>query len=277
MLNWPTGSYLVLRCTTPVKKVDLYAVGYKYSKGQIMVFISTKGAGLTTEGAPYHAKYTDLHQNRLEREIFRPALISEYFQDANMVDMHNHARQGELGLERSWTTRDCWFRLACTFIGMNLTDTWKAYKYHFSDETLKVRTFADRMAKQLIEKPYSKEEKERFIRPMASIPTNIVSPTSSRASEPMSPISMCTDIGSSHEFRITTQMEGNNHARTKRRTCAAPGCRDKTSMECSNPICRSITVQNNRFSSKGVFFCSKHIYIHHNAFMHRQKENGGTD
>jgi hypothetical protein len=41
---------------------------------------------------------------------------------------HNHARQALLGLEKKWATQNCWFRLNCTFIGITVTDAWKAFK-----------------------------------------------------------------------------------------------------------------------------------------------------
>ena len=271
MTNWSSGSYLVLKCTTPRKKIDLYAIGYKYSKSEAMIFIATKGAGLTSEGAPYFAKYTDLHQNRVERKNFRPSLLAEYFEDANKVDTHNHARQGELRLEKCWLTQDCWFRIATTFIGMTVTDAWKAFKYHLGQDNISIRTFADRLAKELIYNPYSNEEKDRFIPPISSIQTNVVSPTSG-VHENMSPISMCSEIGALHSFETTKQVEGKER-RTKRRVCGANDCTERTSLECTNPTCRDFTILKNRFKSKGVFFCEKHIHLHYLTFMPRKNTN----
>ena len=41
---------------------------------------------------------------------------------SNVVDAHNQARQFQLRLEKRWVTRDCWFRLDSTFIGITVTD-----------------------------------------------------------------------------------------------------------------------------------------------------------
>ena len=274
MMNWPSGSYLVLKCTTPKNSVDLFAIGYKYSKSEVLIFIATKGAGSTSEGAPYYAKYTDLHGNRQERKIFRPSVISDYFEYSNAIDVHNHARQGVLRLEDCWRTQDCWFRLATTFIGMTLTDAWKAYKYH-TDENIPVRIFADKVSKQLIRNTYPREEREQFIPIDTSARPMLVSPLSTDSihhDESTSPISLCSEIGSSHEFVRTMQKEG-HAARTKRRVCSAALCQVKTDLECSNPVCRAFIHQQNRFKSKGIFYCEKHIHLHHLNFMPRANEN----
>jgi hypothetical protein len=44
------------------------------------------------------------------------------------VDDHNQAQQHELGLEETWATHDCWFCLNTTFLGVVVTDMWKAVR-----------------------------------------------------------------------------------------------------------------------------------------------------
>jgi hypothetical protein len=108
--------------------VELLAIGYKYNSRKVLCFVCTKDAGPTTSGVAYQAKWTDEYGNVRARPVERPEVISRYFYYSDVVDSHNHARQALLGLEKKWATQNCWFRLDCTFIGVTLTDAWKAFK-----------------------------------------------------------------------------------------------------------------------------------------------------
>jgi hypothetical protein len=90
----------------------------------------TPHAGSTKSGAPYIMKYTDDFGNLCSREVERPAVISHFFGDSNTIDSHNQARQANLALEKKWLTKDPWFRLTTTLIGINVTDSWKLATYH---------------------------------------------------------------------------------------------------------------------------------------------------
>jgi len=92
----------------------------------VLFFVST--CGVTTPGEPYVAKFQDGNGNLAQRDIPRPALISNYFAHCNVIDVHNQQRQGELGLESKWETNNCWFRLITTIVGMVVTDTWLALR-----------------------------------------------------------------------------------------------------------------------------------------------------
>jgi hypothetical protein len=46
------------------------------------------------------------------------------------MDSHNQARQANLALEKIGLTKDPWFRLTTTLIGINVTDSWKFAMYH---------------------------------------------------------------------------------------------------------------------------------------------------
>ena len=67
MKGYPSGSYLVLECTTP-SGVKLLAIGYKYNGKKILLFVATKNAGSTKPGTPYKAKFPDKFGNT-KREI----------------------------------------------------------------------------------------------------------------------------------------------------------------------------------------------------------------
>ena len=125
MNKWPSGAYLVLECKAPETGVDLVALGYKYNSRKVMCFILTKNAGSTAPGLkPYIAKFPDQHGNVRERRVQRPAILGEYFDSSDVIDSHNHCRQFRLALERLWLTKNPWFRLDCTFIGMTVIDTF---------------------------------------------------------------------------------------------------------------------------------------------------------
>jgi hypothetical protein len=133
MKEWPGGMSFVLEGVTPPSApgeagLQLLAIGYKYNSRKVLCFVCTKDAGPTTNGIAYQAKWTDEYGNVRARPVERPEVISRYFQYSDVVDAHNHARQALLGLEKKWATQNCWFRLDCTFIGITLTDSWKAFK-----------------------------------------------------------------------------------------------------------------------------------------------------
>ena len=116
--------------------------------------------GSTVLGEPYRMKYTDRYGNLCERLVDRPDFISRYFNDSNTIDAHNHVRQSELGLEKKWPSKDPYFRLATTLVGMCVTDTWKLAYFHkiidpnragFSEEKkTSIQRFAGSLAIQLI-------------------------------------------------------------------------------------------------------------------------------
>ena len=58
MKSYPAGSHLVLETRTK-EEIDLIAIGYKYNKKKIMLFICTKGCGHTECGEPYIARWKD--------------------------------------------------------------------------------------------------------------------------------------------------------------------------------------------------------------------------
>jgi hypothetical protein len=137
MKGYPSGSYLVLECTTPTKQIKLLAIGYKYNARKILLFVATKNAGSTKPGTPYKAKFPDKFGNTKERSVIRPAIISQYFEISDAVDSHNHARQFLLALEKRWVTHNPWFRIDTTIIGMTVVDAWKCLQYHLSRKYLK--------------------------------------------------------------------------------------------------------------------------------------------
>jgi hypothetical protein len=158
--HWPGGTYLVMKATTSAG-VDLLAIGYKYNSTKVLTFVATRDAGSTLPGTPYRARFVDDYQNSLSRPVQRPEVISTYFAKSNAVDKHNQARQSELKLEKHWKTKNVWFRLATTMIGITVTDAWKAYKFAIKgikEKEISVCEFADRLAYELVNNNFSKHD-----------------------------------------------------------------------------------------------------------------------
>ena len=68
----------------------------------------------------------------ITRTVPRTQMIKSYFEGACCIDVHNHLRQGSLGMEDSVGTNDWWFRCFCTVLGFIEVDAFKAY-CHFNE------------------------------------------------------------------------------------------------------------------------------------------------
>ena len=124
MKDWAAGVGLTLQCKTP-NNVDLVIVAWKYNTKALQVFVATEDAGSTRPGGkPYEVRYNDEYGNVVSRFIDRPQIIADYYEDSNVIDVHNQVRQSIIGLERNWVTQDGFFRIFTTILGMILTDAW---------------------------------------------------------------------------------------------------------------------------------------------------------
>lgn len=68
-----------------------------------------------------------------EIEVDRPQLVADYAEYAGKTDRHNQLRQGSLGIERAFRASSGHHRISCTIIGMDVTDTYNACKYHLTE------------------------------------------------------------------------------------------------------------------------------------------------
>jgi hypothetical protein len=125
----PGGVFVCLSGTAP-NGIPLIALGYRYSRKTVLFFVMSSAAGSTKLGNPYKMKYTDGFGNLCERNVDRPEVISKFFEDSNVIDTHNHVRQFELAFEKKWLTKDPFFRLTTTIIGMCVTDAWRLASVH---------------------------------------------------------------------------------------------------------------------------------------------------
>jgi hypothetical protein len=102
-------------------------------------------------------KYTDGYSNICTRLVDRPDLITKFFASSNIIDTHNQLRQFLLALEKKWLTQNGFFRLATTYLGINVVDTYHLANHHKiinvaanDDKKMSVCTFASILANQLI-------------------------------------------------------------------------------------------------------------------------------
>ena len=164
----PGGTHIVLKGKGP-RGTGLVAIGYRYSSKTTLHFIATENAGSSRKGNPYEMKFTDSWGNVCVRLVDRPEIISDFFEDSNVIDTSNHVRQYELALEKKWCTHDPYFRLRTTMEGIGVSQTWFVSRFHNLFErfglaqkesidglkvrrTVPVKTFAGILAKQLIRK-----------------------------------------------------------------------------------------------------------------------------
>ncbi len=116
----PAGSRLAL--INIVDGEDIFAIGYKYNRGEVLFFVTNSRVADFHDGEPYLQRWADDHGNLCSRAVHRPAILSRYFKDSPKLDNHNHARQHDLALEELWLTQDCWFHLHTNMQGIVAMD-----------------------------------------------------------------------------------------------------------------------------------------------------------
>ena len=143
--------------------------------------MATKGSGHTEPGSEYKARWKDEHGNMSMRLIPRPDIISKYFSASNVIDMHNHARQYMLRLEKHWVTNDGYFRMITSVIAMCITDAWKAYKHHLGSKhrhkMIAIEDFVDILCLDCLENNFSSSAGDqgcKYIPPLKNPDKNVI-------------------------------------------------------------------------------------------------------
>ena len=154
MKNYPGGTWIVLKGHAEKENEDLIAIGYKYNKKTVLMFVCTVGAGSTAAGDPYEARFPDKFGNVCVRHVLRPRVISNFFKHSNVVDVHNQARQFELALEKKWVTHEAYFRLYTTYVAFLVTNLWKTLKNNQGT----IQDLADILSYKMIENSKSEDE-----------------------------------------------------------------------------------------------------------------------
>ncbi|CAB9505655.1 hypothetical protein SEMRO_238_G095700.1 [Seminavis robusta] len=274
MKGWSSGSSLVMECCSPRNGQVMLAIGYKYNKRKVLCFLATKNAGSTKQGKPYIAKFADSIGNVCYREVDRPKIISDYFIRSNVIDSHNHARQGELKMEKRWVTQDCWFRLDTTLIGMTVTDCWRAFRHHVADAKAKemsVVSFADRVASDCLRNKFPDTiDADTTLNLMPTPVLTVEVPTGYAADDggvsPISVASTIADLSNAHTRIVNPDQQASG--RPKRRTCRADGCKKETHWMCGNQACMSDAYNANGRRVRGMFYCDAHWPLEHWKDLH---------
>jgi hypothetical protein len=115
----PAGHWVVMG--TEISGVKLLAIAFAWSQSSTAFFISTVGTtGPAKES--YRSSYEDEYGQKCSKLIRRPEIVDFIYRFLPVIDNHNKSRQHLLRLERKWPTKDCWFRLYTTLIGMSVVD-----------------------------------------------------------------------------------------------------------------------------------------------------------
>jgi hypothetical protein len=122
----PAGHWVVM--TTEISDVNLIAIAYAWSQKGISYFISTCGS-TTASPIKYESKFENDWGEVDFKEIDRPDIVHFLYEYLPLIDEHNKQRQSLLSLEKRWLTKDPWFRLLCTILGMSVVDMHRLFRY----------------------------------------------------------------------------------------------------------------------------------------------------
>eukprot|EP00750_Incisomonas_marina_P005668 INCI14073.1.p1 GENE.INCI14073.1~~INCI14073.1.p1 ORF type:complete len:625 (+),score=97.77 INCI14073.1:326-2200(+) len=134
------GDHAVLTATE--RDVELMAVTWNEGKTNKKNKKITKKniiatCGTTLPGAPHKKRRWCVHANgslsKHTVDVKRPRVTAECFNGAQMIDVHNHGRQGSLALESRRTQRWDW-RFFQTFLGILTVDAFSAFKHFRKDK-----------------------------------------------------------------------------------------------------------------------------------------------
>jgi hypothetical protein len=126
--NPARGEVKVMRTTTTVNGDVKPVVGCGWMIKMIKFFVFT--CGTTLAGNPHNVEYSrKVTKNGVwDTEKYlkttpRPSLVEEeLFDGSNVIDVHDHYRQGTLHMEGAWHTKTWWHRIFCTMLGVTITD-----------------------------------------------------------------------------------------------------------------------------------------------------------
>ena len=96
----------------------------------------------TCSKIPHETAFQGIHGDRQIRSQPQPEVAGFIYRNLPQIDEHNNKRQGELSLETCWPTKDGWFRLMTTYIGMSVTNLRNAMDY-FQDQNMTVIEMAN--------------------------------------------------------------------------------------------------------------------------------------
>lgn len=162
----PAGHWVVMK--TVISDVQLLAIAYAWSQKGISYFISTCGCT-----QPSETKYTTKFENEWGHIDFklidRPNIVHFLYEYLPLIDEHNKQRQSLICLEKRWLTKDPWFRLLTTLVGMSVVDMHRFFRYEQIKKTgekqeevdnIRIYKFSDEICKTL--RPWKRIRKENI-------------------------------------------------------------------------------------------------------------------
>jgi hypothetical protein len=124
--NKPAGHWVVFQ--TEISGLKLFALAYAWSQRSVAYMVSSCGK-TTSHELKYLTHFEDEFGNVQFKEIERPSVAHFLFEYLPLIDEHNKQRQSILNLERCWLTKDPWFRLLTTVLGMSVVDCHRWHRH----------------------------------------------------------------------------------------------------------------------------------------------------
>lgn len=134
---------------------EVNVMGVKWQDKTTKFFVGTCSSN--APGHPHRRKRYDIVDGEVQgiivKEVPRPMIAEEYFDGAQMIDVHNHLRQSSINLEDTWRTKKWYHRMFATVFGMIITDAYLMYKYEKGGPEageLSLREFTSKLAEELV-------------------------------------------------------------------------------------------------------------------------------
>jgi len=121
------GHWVVMTAT--INEINVRAIAYAWSQKGVSYFVTTCGK-TTASPFKYECKFEDEWGNADFKEIPRPDIVHFFYEYAPLIDEHNKARQAVIALEKRWPTRNPWFRLLTTVVGISIVDMYRVYRHN---------------------------------------------------------------------------------------------------------------------------------------------------
>ena len=100
---------------------DMFCLAYAWSNRGVSYFLSNCGV-TSRHSVPYKTHFTDEHGNVTNKSLPHPCIAHFIYNFLPLIDEHNKQRQSILRLEKKWPTKNCWFRIVTTIVGMAVVD-----------------------------------------------------------------------------------------------------------------------------------------------------------
>ena len=121
----PAGNWVVFTAT--IAGADLIAMACAWSQKGVSFFLSTCGS--TAKSRNSCRSHFENECGHVDfKELPCPKLAEFLFEHSPLIDEHDRMRQDRLALEKCGPTKNCWFRLIVTVVGMSVVDLQRIYR-----------------------------------------------------------------------------------------------------------------------------------------------------